>query len=151
MFAIIPHRLTFMETQEFPMPQTTDTGISQSTREAVVNKITDSLKALYPLAQSADEQLDILKKQNKGKFSVIFPKDTLFTAESDRFLPYMVEIANELTALLKVKNDVYVECLTRLMRKIHLMHDVLEKFHMIKDDEKAEAPAPDQPAPQSVL
>ena len=132
------------------MPQTTDTGINQFTREAVVNKITDSLKALYPLAQSADEQLEILKKQNKGKFSAIFPKDSLFTAESDRFLPYMVEVANELTELLKVENDVYVERLTTLMHKVHLMHDVLGKFHMIKDDEKTEAPAPAQPAPQSV-
>ena len=124
------------------MPHTTETGISQSTREAVVSKITDSLKALYPLAQSADEQLEMLKKQNKGKFSAIFLKGSPFAAESDRFLPYMVEVANELTELVKVDDKHYLENLNQLMHKVQLMHEVLTKFHSIKDDEKATAPAP---------
>ncbi|MTI12775.1 prephenate dehydrogenase [Sansalvadorimonas verongulae] len=128
------------------MPHT-ETGISQSTREAVVNKITDSLKALYPLAQSADEQLDMLKKQNKGKFSAIFLKGSPFTAESDRFLPYMVEVAHELAELAKVDDKLYVKHLNQLMHKVQLMHEVLTKFHSIKDEEKA---TPQAPAPQAV-
>ncbi|WP_281646900.1 hypothetical protein [Parendozoicomonas sp. Alg238-R29] len=126
------------------MSQPTETGISQSTREAVVNKITDSLKVLYPLAQSADEQLEMLKKQNKGKFSAIFQKGSPFTANSDRFLPYMVETANELTELLKVDDTAYVMSLKQLMHKVQLLHEVLTRFHAIKDEKSEQTEQKEQ-------
>ncbi len=108
--------------------------IPQSTRDAVLNKLTDNLKAMYPVAQQADEQLELLKKENKGRFSAIFPKDAVFQAHSDRFLPYMVEVAEELTELGKVEdNRAYTQALNTLLFKIRHMNEVLTQFHAIKD------------------
>ena len=103
--------------------------------EQVIEKITGNLKALYPLAQAADEQLDILKKQNKGKFTAIFQKDSVFTAHSDRFLPYMVEVAEQLASLRKLDGNSYNQQLKELLYKIQQMHQVLQQFHAIKDRE----------------
>ncbi len=119
------------------MSDTVETGISQTTREAVIQKLTDALKVLYPLALRADEELEMLKKQNKGRFSAIFQKGTPFSAESDRFLPYMVEAANDLTTMMKVDDKDYAEHLKKLMQKIQLMHQVLQQFHTITDEEAA--------------
>lgn len=115
-------------------------GISKATREVVVEKLTGNLKSLYPLAQRADEELDILRKQNKGKFAAIFQKDSSFNAQADRFLPYMVEVAEELSALLTVDDAVYVAKLKSLMQKVQLLNAVLMKFHALADEE------PPQPA-----
>ncbi|CAM3787533.1 hypothetical protein [Parendozoicomonas haliclonae] len=121
------------------MSEMTEAGISQATRQAVVDKLTDNMKQLYPLAQRADEELEMLKKQNKGKFSAIFQTGSPFAAESDRFLPYMVEAANELTALLKIDDEDFKPQLQELMQKIQLLHQVLQKFHAVTDEEAAQA------------
>lgn len=114
-------------------------GISKATREAVVEKLTGNLKSLYPLAQRADEELDILRKQNKGKFVAIFQTDSPFSAEADRFLPYMVEVANELGALLTVDDAVYVTKLQSLMQKVQLLNSVLVQFHALADEEQPQS------------
>ena len=121
------------------MSDTTEAGISMPTREAIVDKLTDNLKLLYPLAQRADEELEMLSKQNKGKFSAVFQDDSPFTAKSDRFLPYMVEAANELATLLKISDEQFKPALQALMQKIQLLHQVLQKFHAITDEEAAQA------------
>ncbi len=119
------------------MSDTIETGISLTIREAVIEKLTDTLKAFYPLAQRADEELEMLKKESKGQFSAIFQKDSPFSVEADRFLPYMIEVANDLATMMKVDDNNYADHLKKLMRKIQLMHQVLHKFHTITDEEAA--------------
>lgn len=113
--------------------------VSKAAREVVVEKMTDNLKSLYTLALRADEELDILRKQNKGKFTAIFQKDSPFEAQSDRFLPYMVEVADELGALLSVDDADYIAKLKALMRKVQLLNGVLIRFHAIADGEPVQS------------
>lgn len=123
--------------------------VSKAAREVVVEKMTDNLKSLYTLALRADEELDILRKQNKGKFTAIFQKDSPFKAQSDRFLPYMVEVADELGALLSVDDADYIAKLKTLMRKVQLLNGVLAKFHAIADGEPAQSEPETEPRPES--
>ena len=115
--------------------ETAANTISKATREVVVEKLTHNLKSLYTLAQNADEELEILKKQNRGKFSAILRRDSPFSVQSDRFLPYMVEVADELSALLSVDDAQYMAKLKTLMRKVQLLNAMLVRFHAIADDE----------------
>ncbi len=110
-------------------------GISQALREAVVEKLTANLKTLYPLAQRADEELEILRKQNKGKFQAVFHQDSPFETQANSFLPYMVEVAGELSALLTVSDAEYKSRLKALLHRVQLLNGVLTQFHAITDDE----------------
>lgn len=100
--------------------------------QVIQEKLNDNLKDIYPLAQKADEQLEQLKEENKGKFAAIFQQDSGFSARSDRFLPYLIEISEGVQELKECEqNQLSVE-LQQLLGKIQLMHQVLAKFHSIK-------------------
>ncbi len=119
--------------------------ITPAIREVVVEKLTTNLKTLYPLAQRADEELDILRKQNKGKFQAVFHQDSPFETKADSFLPYMVEVAGELSALMSVADAEYKSKLKVLMHKVQLLNGVLAQFHAITDDNVTPAPTAAEP------
>lgn len=103
----------------------------------VHRRILESLKEITPIAQEADEILEALSQENKGRFASIFPKHDLFHVEAKRFLPYLEEVDIDLKNLPEDMQDPAFEpLLTDLMKKIEVLFQVLGSFHEIRDDEK---------------
>ena len=100
--------------------------------QVVQEKLNDNLRDIYPLAQKADEQLEQLKEDNKGQFSAIFQKDSGFSAEANRFLPYLIELSEGVQSLKEYEDDQLSGQLQQLVSKIQLMHQMLAKFHAIQ-------------------
>ena len=97
-------------------------------------KLTLSLKDIYPLALNADEQLEALQNEEKGKFSAIFQQDSGFSASANRFLPYLIELNDEIQSLPIMEPDNQKVKIQGILKKIKMMHEVLAKFHSIKDE-----------------
>ena len=103
----------------------------------IKDRITESLKVLAAQAQAADEILDGLKQDNKGRFASIFPKHSTFNTTAIRFLPYLEEVDNELQNLPPMTESTFQPSLQSLMNKLGMLHEILNVFHEIKDDEKS--------------
>ena len=101
--------------------------------EQIQTHLTGALKELYPLAMKADEQLEALQQDNKGKFSAIFQKEAGFVAEANRFLPYLVELNDEIQSLKIMAAENQQPKINSVLKKIQEMHLVLNQFHNIKD------------------
>jgi primosomal protein N'' len=95
--------------------------------EEVINKLKENLQIIYRKALDADKQLDTLNKDGKGKFTVIFGDDSEFSSRSKRFIPYVEELAIEITALESEKSN-HTELLPRIVKKIQTLLVTLEKF-----------------------
>ncbi|MEY8203626.1 MAG: hypothetical protein RPR40_01015 [Bermanella sp.] len=98
-------------------------------------RIEDNLKEILPLAQKADEILVALKLENKGRFSAIFPKHSLFKVKATLFLPYLEEASCDLKKLPAPQDPEFETLLTGLLKKIELLHQLLGSFHEIQDDQ----------------
>lgn len=98
-------------------------------------RIEDNLKEILPFAQKADEILLALKQESKGRFSAVFPKDSLFSVQDTAFLPYLEEVNSDLEKLPDPKDSAFQSQLTQLMKKIEQLNQVLSSFHAIQDDE----------------
>ena len=98
----------------------------------IQEKLNLSLKEIYPLAQKADEQLERLKDEEKGKFSAIFQPESGFKAESNRFLPYLIELSEEVRKLADIDANAFKKELEAILGKIQKMHLILNRFHAIK-------------------
>ncbi len=103
----------------------------------IKDRITESLKELATQAQAADEILDGLKNDNKGRFTSIFPKHSTFKTTAIRFLPYLEEVDSELQNLPPMTEKAFQPSLQSLMNKLGMLHEILNVFHEIKDDEKS--------------
>lgn len=103
-------------------------------------RIEDALKVMLPFAAQADEILDDLKQEQKGNFSAIFPKHSLFKTVAVRFLPYMEELDQDLKNLPEdVQDPAFEPLLTDLMKKLETTQHVLNSFHELREyDEEAE-------------
>ena len=109
--------------------------MSQSLNIADIQaKLIANLKDLYPLAQKADEQLEILKKEKKGRFTAIFQQEAGFTTESNRFLPYLIELSDETQSLPMMESVNQLAKIQEMVKKIQMMHQVLGQFHSIKEE-----------------
>lgn len=95
--------------------------------EEVINKLKENLQLIYRKALDADKQLDALNKDGKGKFTVIFGEDTEFSSRSKRFLPYVEELALEITSLEANENQ-RTELLPTVVKKIKALLVTLEQF-----------------------
>ncbi len=94
----------------------------------VISALNENLKLIYRKAIDADNALDQLKKQGKGKFTIIFPKDAGFKTESKRFGPYVEEVAGEVAVLNDADKKQLAEDLPTLVKKIELLISTLERF-----------------------
>ncbi len=97
----------------------------------IQEKLNLNLKEIYPLAQKADEQLETLKDQEKGRFSAIFQADSGFTANANRFLPYLIELSEEVRKLPQIEVEAFNTELQTILEKIQKMHLILNRFHAI--------------------
>ncbi|MRI34664.1 hypothetical protein EOPP23_16900 [Endozoicomonas sp. OPT23] len=103
--------------------------------EQIQARLVEALKELYPLAMNADEQLEVLQGEDKGKFSAIFQKDSEFTVEANRFLPYLIELNDEIQSLKIMEEQNQQNKIKQILIKIQEMHKVLTHFHSIKDSD----------------
>ena len=97
----------------------------------IQEKLNNNLKDIYPLAQTADEQLEQLSQNNKGQFSAIFQPTSGFYADSNRFLPYLVELSEGVQEIPQCNEDALPQHLQHLVSKIRLMHKMLNQFHSV--------------------
>ncbi len=95
--------------------------------EEVINKLKENLQLIYRKALDADKQLDALSKDGKAKFTVIFGEDSEFSSRSKRFIPYVEELALEITALESNKEE-STKLLPVIVKKIQTLLVTLEKF-----------------------
>lgn len=65
----------------------------------VIEQLKENLQTAYRQAIDADAKLDELKKVGYGKFTSIFTADQGFIISSNRFLPYVQELVDDLTTL----------------------------------------------------
>jgi hypothetical protein len=97
-------------------------------------RIEEALKIMVPFAIQADEVLEQLKQEQKGNFSAIFPKQSLFKTVDIRFLPYMEELDADLKVLpTDVQDPAFEPLLTDLMKKLETMQKVLNSFHELRE------------------
>lgn len=106
--------------------------MNQSTKAgAIQKKLNNTLKDIYRLALNADEQIEALKEEDKGKFAAVFHIDSGFQAQADHFLPYLIEVSENVQALSTISDDEIAHALQPLLHKIQMMSQVLNKFHAI--------------------
>lgn len=99
--------------------------------ELLQQKLNNSLREIYTLALRADEQIEELKSEDKGKFSAIFQKNSGFTAQADTFLPYLIEVSEDVQALSDLSDEQLTARLQPVLQKIQLMSQVLQQFHAV--------------------
>ena len=90
-------------------------------------KITENMQIIYRKAIDADAALDSLQQSGKAKFSVIFSEDSGFVTRSKRFVPYVEELAKDVTKLEKKNADIEAELII-LVKKMELMLLTLGKL-----------------------
>lgn len=90
----------------------------------VIEQLKENLQTAYRQAIDADAKLDELKKAGHGKFTRIFTEDQGFIVSSNRFLPYVQELVDDLTKLqTETKLDpaaleIYVRQLATLLKTL---------------------------------
>ncbi|UYM15998.1 hypothetical protein [Endozoicomonas euniceicola] len=104
---------------------------SKTKAQALQEKLNESLREIYTLSLRADEQIEQYKMDDQGKFSAIFQKDSGFNAQADHFLPYLIEVSEDVQALDNSSDEELTAKLQPILHKIQLMSEVLQKFHAI--------------------
>jgi len=102
-------------------------------------RIEEALKVMVPFSIQADEILDSLKEENKGNFSSIFPKHSLFKTVAVRFLPYMEELDQDFKNLpTDIQDPAFEPLLTDIMKKLETTQHVLNSFHELREYDTTE-------------
>ncbi|MEC4725515.1 prephenate dehydrogenase [Shewanella sp. D64] len=93
----------------------------------VIEQLKDNLQAAYRKSIDADGKLDELKKSGHVKFNTIFTQDEGFSTRSNRFKPYVEELAIELE---KMPTDAQAlpAALEQFVRKLGVLIQTLQAF-----------------------
>ncbi len=94
----------------------------------IITALNENLRVVYRKAIDADNALDSLKASGKGKFQHIFEENAGFATKSNRFTPYVEEIAGEVALLSKVEEEELSEKLPSIVKKLELMLTTLHQF-----------------------
>ncbi|MGL4446488.1 MAG: prephenate dehydrogenase [Shewanella sp.] len=93
----------------------------------VIEQLKDNLQIAYRQAIDADAKLDELKKAGHGKFTYIFTADQGFTTSSNRFLPYVQELMDELTRI-QAESSLDPVALSNYVRQLGTLLQTLQAF-----------------------
>jgi primosomal protein N'' len=93
----------------------------------VIEQLKASLQTAYRQAIDADTKLDVLKKAGHVKFNTIFTKDEGFSTSSNRFQPYVQELAAEMDAM-SHEPDSMASKLENYVRKLGLLLQTMQTF-----------------------
>ncbi|BFT29123.1 hypothetical protein D210916BOD24_02990 [Alteromonas sp. D210916BOD_24] len=96
--------------------------------QTIHQQLQETMQTLYRKAVDADQHLDNLQRDQKGKFAAVFTRDSGFTTSAKRFGPYVEEIANDWQALKALEEDDAKQALAPLVKKIELTLVTLTQF-----------------------
>ncbi|CAM5200538.1 prephenate dehydrogenase [Alishewanella longhuensis] len=95
--------------------------------ETLLEQLDENLKELYRKALDADALLEELQLQGQAKHQAIFNKDTVFQAQSNRFMPYLAETAEQIAAI-RQSQQFNTATLQRVVKQLQLLHKTLTEF-----------------------
>lgn len=95
--------------------------------DALLNQLDANLKELYRKALDADALLDNLQQQGQAKHQSIFQPDGLFQASSNRFMPYLSETAEQISAI-RQSQQFNTATLQNIVKQLQLLHKTLSDF-----------------------
>jgi len=96
--------------------------------QAVHQQLQEPIQTLHRKAVDADQILDNLQRDQKGKFAAVFADDSGFTTSAKRFGPYVQEIASDWQALKELDDDAAKQALAPLVKKIELALVTIAQF-----------------------
>ena len=96
--------------------------------QAVHQQLQETLQTLHRKAVDADQILDSLQRDQKGKFAAVFADDSGFSTSAKRFGPYVQEIANDWQSLKELDDDAAKQALAPLVKKIELALVTIAQF-----------------------
>ena len=96
--------------------------------QTVNQQLQETMQTLYRKAVDADQALDALQRDKKGKFSAVFASDSGFTTSSKRFVPYVEEIALDWQAMKDMNEEQTKAALAPLVKKIELALITVTQF-----------------------
>lgn len=99
----------------------------------VLDKLKDNLQIVYRKAIDADNALNQLQQQGKGKFATIFAENSPFTTRAKRFEPYVQEVASNMDTFIandfeKIDRSDVEPQLTLIVRQIEALLATLTQF-----------------------
>lgn len=100
----------------------------------VINQLKENLQLLYRKAIDADENLNKLKSQGKGKHGSIFDSNAGFTVSSKQFKPYVEEVALDVEGLLNKEPEELQQSLPDIVKKMELLFKTMANFRLTLDD-----------------
>ncbi|MEM0912535.1 MAG: hypothetical protein AAGJ37_16280 [Pseudomonadota bacterium] len=109
------------------LPAIINIDLDSNVMNKVLSSLNENLQMIYRKAVDADNALDALQTSGNGKFTAIFPDDTVFNAKSKRFLPYVQEVTNDIEGLRADDEDVEKQ-LPLIVKKIELLLTTLIEF-----------------------
>ncbi|MCV2883581.1 hypothetical protein OE749_02565 [Aestuariibacter sp. AA17] len=96
--------------------------------QVIFDKLAENMQLIYRKAIDADNTLNALQKDGKGKFSNIFNSNEGFRVSSKRFMPYVEELSNDI-AELSQKDDATIQAaLPSVVQKLELLMKTLNQF-----------------------
>ncbi|WOT04761.1 prephenate dehydrogenase [Shewanella youngdeokensis] len=93
----------------------------------VIEQLKASLQTAYRQAIDADARLDQLKKAGHVKFTTIFTAEEGFSTSSNRFGPYVKELALEMDAL-SHNTETLAAALESYVPKLALLLQTMQAF-----------------------
>ncbi|QFU24607.1 prephenate dehydrogenase [Shewanella eurypsychrophilus] len=93
----------------------------------VIEQLKENLQSAYRKSIDADGKLDELKKAGHVKFNTIFSQKEGFSASSNRFKPYVQELADELDKL-PTDPDKLPAALATFVKKLATLIQTLQAF-----------------------
>lgn len=98
--------------------------------DSLLQQLDENLKELYRKAVDADQYLETLQQQGQAKYQNIFVADGSFTTQSNRFMPYLSETAEQIAAI-RHSQQFNTATLARIVKQLELLHRTLAEFRQL--------------------
>lgn len=98
--------------------------------EQLLNQLDLNLKELYRKALDADAILDELQSKGQAKHQAIFPAPAIFRVSSPRFMPYLSETAEQVSAIRQTQ-QFNTATLELVVKQLQLLHKTLNEFRAV--------------------
>ncbi|XOV79711.1 MAG: hypothetical protein ACFHVJ_01850 [Aestuariibacter sp.] len=99
--------------------------------DSIIEKLNENLQVIYRKGIDADRALDLLKSQGKGKHQAIFPEDSGFVTQSERFMPYIEELSNNIQELDHIPEKDKEQSLALIVRKMETLFTTLANLQQV--------------------
>lgn len=101
---------------------------SHDPMQSLFEKLTENMQVIYRKAIDADQSLATLQQSGKGKFNQLFTDDAGFSVQSKRFMPYVKEVAKDISDLDGADQQKLQQALPEIVGKMELLLTTLGQF-----------------------